>query len=109
MIIPIQNGFWTERYQAAYLAQVCQEVIANDDIVGVSLWQFHDIRTYHGPRAVNRARSFNNKGTLDEYRRPKLAYSAVREVFRASEETERPAGPVRAPRGAPEALGTADR
>lgn len=86
------NGFWTEGYQADYLRAVCEEVVTNDDIAGLSLWQFNDIRSYHGPRAVKRARSFNNKGTLDEYRRPKASYAVVKAAFTAAPERERPAG-----------------
>jgi beta-glucuronidase len=82
------NGFWTEEFQADYLATVCREVVGNDRIAGVSLWQFHDARTYQGPRAVKRARAFNNKGTVDEYRRPKAAYAAVREIFQGSRRGE---------------------
>ena len=33
-------------------------------------------------------RFYNNKGILNEYRRPKLAYYAVREAYRAFEQEE---------------------
>jgi len=32
---------------------------------------------------MRRPRTYNNKGTFDEYRRPKLAAAAVRAAFRA--------------------------
>jgi beta-glucuronidase len=32
---------------------------------------------------MGRPRGFNNKGIVDEYRRPKLAYETVKELFRA--------------------------
>jgi beta-glucuronidase len=75
------DGFWTEEYQAQYLRIVCDMVVGDDRLAGVALWQFHDIRTYQGMRAVKRPRAFNNKGTLDEYRRPKRAYRVVRDAF----------------------------
>jgi len=79
------GGFWSLEYQGALLDIVADEVVKNGGISGVSLWQFFDIRTYNGPRALNRPRSYNNKGTFDEYRRPKTpAYTAVRSHWKNS-------------------------
>ena len=75
------NGPWTEEFQAELLALVCREVVDNDNIAGVSLWQFYDCRTYNCGRALRRPRAFNNKGLLDEYRRPKMAYHRVKQIF----------------------------
>ncbi|MGC6505748.1 MAG: glycoside hydrolase family 2 protein [Coraliomargaritaceae bacterium] len=75
------GGMWTEEYQSKYLAEVCNEVIENEAISGVGLWQFCDCRTYNGFFALRRPRSYNNKGILDEYRRPKLAYKVVKRIF----------------------------
>lgn len=76
------HAHWSEEYQQEYLRVVCEEVVANPAIAGVALWQFCDCRTYASARALMRPRAFNNKGTLDEYRRPKLAYGTVRRIFR---------------------------
>lgn len=76
------NAHWTEDYQADYLAEVCGRIVENDDFAGVSLWQFCDCRTYASGHALKRPRAFNNKGTLDEYRRPKLAYKVVKGLFK---------------------------
>lgn len=76
------HAHWSEEYQEEYLRVVCEEVKANPAIAGVALWQFCDCRTYASARALMRPRAFNNKGTLDEYRRPKLAYRAVQRIFR---------------------------
>lgn len=76
------NAFWTEEYQARVLRRVCEEIVARDEICGVAIWQFMDCRTYCTARALGRPRAFNNKGVLDEYRRPKLAYAVVKDVFR---------------------------
>jgi beta-glucuronidase len=78
------NAHWTEDYQAEYLEIVCKRVVRDGAIDGVSLWQFCDCRTYSSARALGRPRAFNNKGTLDEYRRPKLAYRTVKEIFRGA-------------------------
>jgi len=79
------GGFWSIEYQGALLDIVADEVVKNNGIAGVSLWQFFDIRTYNGPRALNRPRSYNNKGTFDEYRRPKTpAYTQVRSHWKGT-------------------------
>lgn len=74
-------GYWSEQYQADYLDIVCRKVVENPDITGVALWQFCDIRTYQGPGCMGRPRGFNNKGTVDEYRRPKKAFDTVKSIF----------------------------
>lgn len=75
------NAHWSEEYQRDYLDRVCELVIADEDIAGVALWQYCDGRTYSSALALGRPRAFNNKGTLDEYRRPKMAYAAVKKRF----------------------------
>jgi beta-glucuronidase len=55
--------------------------MGRSDLAGFFVWQFFDMRTDGGARALGRPRSFNNKGLLDEYRRPKLAYYAVRDLL----------------------------
>ncbi len=80
----IMKGHWTEEYQADYLNIVCREMMTNPAISGVSLWQYCDIRSASNFYALRRPRAFNNKGIVDEYRRPKLAYSVVKEWFRKS-------------------------
>lgn len=76
------NDFFTETYQANYLKEAIRVTLEHPRCCGVALWHFSDARTYSGSRAMKRPRTFNNKGTLDEYRRPKEAYAVVREAFR---------------------------
>lgn len=76
------NDFFTETYQAAYLKEASLAALEHPRCCGVALWHFSDARTYSGGYAIGRPRTYNNKGTVDEYRRPKEAYQAVREVFR---------------------------
>ena len=71
------RGHWSEEYQEEYLTEVCRQFIDRDEIDGLALWQFCDCRTYGSGRALTRPRGFNNKGIVDEYRRPKAAYWAV--------------------------------
>ena len=49
---------------------------------GVYIWQFCDVRvcdSWFG----SRPRTMNNKGIVDEYRRPKLAYEVVKDSYRS--------------------------
>lgn len=77
-----QRDFHSEEFQHDYLARACAEAIADPRHAGICLWHFSDARTYSGGRAIGRPRAFNNKGTFDEYRRPKLSRDAVRTAFR---------------------------
>lgn len=73
---------WTEEYQAEALTRQLSAVLADPGCAGVYIWQFADTRVSREWFA-NRPRSYNNKGLLDEYRRPKLAYAAVKRLFTA--------------------------
>lgn len=75
------EAHWSEQYQAAYLDILCRRVVSDPRIAGLAIWQFCDCRTYSDGHALGRPRSFNNKGTFDEYRRPKMAAETVRKVF----------------------------
>lgn len=75
------NDFFTEEHQAEYIRRACEEALSNKRSSGIALWHFSDVRTYGGGLSLKRPRAFNNKGTLDEYRRPKAAYRVVKEVF----------------------------
>ncbi len=75
------RAHWSEEYQADYLEKSCQLLLDDPHVAGFSLWVFCDFRSYTTSRAVKRPRAFNNKGVLDEYRRPKLAYDVVKKAF----------------------------
>jgi beta-glucuronidase len=54
------------------------------EITGVFIWQYSDCRvTEEGSWFRTRARTKNNKGIVDEYRRPKLAYSTVQKFYKS--------------------------
>jgi beta-glucuronidase len=74
---------WSEQYQARLLETVIRHVLMKDDrFAGLSIWQFCDVRSASTiARMMNRARGYNNKGVVDEYRRPKLAYETVKQLF----------------------------
>ena len=69
---------WTMQYQSELIEKVITLAKKNDRICGTFVWQFADIKS---DMDINRARSFNNKGILDEYRRPKFAYYTVKRLY----------------------------
>lgn len=71
---------WTEEYQAEALEKQLTAVLAHKGCSGVYIWQFCDVRVseeWFGARP----RTMNNKGVVDEYRRRKLSYEAVKRIF----------------------------
>ncbi len=72
---------WTEQYQAKHLTEVIEHMFGRRDrFAGLAIWQYGDCRTEE-TKAIGRPRQFNNKGVVDEYRRPKQAYFTVAELF----------------------------
>ncbi|GHU75923.1 beta-glucuronidase [Spirochaetia bacterium] len=70
---------WSEDFQAEHLDYTLKLFLADPRIVGTYIWQYCDIRV--GWDSMGRPRGFNNKGIVDEYRRPKLAYKTVKEHY----------------------------
>ncbi|MBQ9502502.1 MAG: hypothetical protein IJU70_10135 [Lentisphaeria bacterium] len=68
---------WTEEYQADLTCAVFRYVLDAPRCTGVAIWMFCDTRSVNDYRIHDRPRGFNNKGLLDEYRRPKTAWNAV--------------------------------
>ena len=71
---------WSEEFQAKTLREQLGVVLSFEDCAGVYVWQFCDIRISEEWWG-GRPRTMNNKGIVDEYRRPKLCYEVVRELF----------------------------
>ncbi|MCC7147328.1 MAG: hypothetical protein IT443_12850 [Phycisphaeraceae bacterium] len=74
---------WSEPYQARLLETTIRHILARPAaFAGLALWLYCDFRSTEAVgRILNRARGMNNKGSLDEYRRPKMAYYTVRDLF----------------------------
>ena len=68
---------WTEEFQAECLDKLLEAYLNHPDIMGAAIWQFCDCRVDEDI-FPHRPRSFNNKGTIDEFRRLKLAYDTVK-------------------------------
>lgn len=77
----LYHGKWTEEYQSETLKKQITAVLNFPDCCGVYIWQFCDIRISDEWFAT-RPRSMNNKGIVDEYRRRKLSYSIVKQLFK---------------------------
>lgn len=75
---------WSEEYQRKVVCECAEHLLQRDDLLGFYIWQFCDSRTDGGIHALGRPRNYNNKGLLDEYRRPKLVYYAIRELLQSS-------------------------
>ena len=71
---------WSEERQAEILKKQLEEVTSFAGCMGLYIWQFSDVRVSK-EWAMKRPKSRNNKGLVDEYRRPKLAYQTVKEIF----------------------------
>ena len=79
----IDKAQWSEEFQAEYVEKVCRAIFADQRFSGVALWQFFDTRSYvnAAPGVRCKPRGFNCAGLLDEYRRRKLAFSSIKELF----------------------------
>jgi len=75
-----EHDKWTEEFQAEALEKQLTEIMEYEDCMGIYIWQFCDIRVSREWFA-NRPRTKNNKGIVDELRRPKLSYGVVKKLF----------------------------
>jgi len=75
------DNLWSENYQADLIVKCLKFFHADPMIVGAFIWQFADIRTAR-EMGLNRARGFNNKGVLNEYRHPKASYYEAGRCYR---------------------------
>lgn len=76
---------WSEEFQADLLQEVISDFLGQEDLSGIFIWQFCDVRiSQEGNRnwPMTRPKSRNNKGLVDEFRRPKQAYYTVKELYR---------------------------
>lgn len=71
---------WSEERQAEILEKQLTASLEDDDVCGLFIWQFCDARVdeswFYGRPGSN-----NNKGIVDEFRRKKLAFNVVKNIF----------------------------
>ncbi len=74
---------WSEEYQAAlHEATIRHLFVTRKRAIGLTLWLYNDFRAANDTKKhLGRARGYNNKGVVDEYRRPKLAYHTVKALY----------------------------
>lgn len=78
---PLGLAKWSEERQCAILEEQLTAVLAHPEISGVFIWQFADVRVDES-WAHRRPNTRNNKGVVDEYRRPKMACRVLRKMFK---------------------------
>ncbi len=79
---------WTEEFQSDLLDALLGVYQYHKRIAGVCIWQFCDVRiTKENGWWAHRPRTMNNKGIVDEFRRPKLSYETVKKHFRRKNKT----------------------
>lgn len=70
---------WTEEYLSDLLDHELGVYLNHPDVVGAAVWQFCDVRvTPEGGWWQKRPRTMNNKGSVDQFRQPKLCYDTVK-------------------------------
>ncbi len=74
---------WSEEYQKNAIEKQLHAILKHNGVSGVYIWQFCDCRVCDSWFHI-RPRTMNNKGIVDEYRRPKLSYDTVKQIFSGS-------------------------
>ena len=77
---------WSEEYQAELAREVCRAVLNDPRYCGLCFWHFSDAKSYLGG---GRVLGYNDKGMLDRYRRPKLAWEAIREEIKKKQRSNK--------------------
>lgn len=99
----LSGAKWSEEAQADYHVGIIEQLRQRPFVAGQCIWLLAD---YQGPAwrdtrftPLSRPKEQNNKGLLDEYRRPKLAYDRVQALYQAwakdvSDDTENRGRPI---------------
>ena len=80
-----ENILWCEENQAKQITNCLNLFHTHPAVAGSFIWQFFDMRTCI-QAGLNRARGFNNKGLMNEFRKPKLAYHAAQKCYNSFKE-----------------------
>ncbi|NMA84451.1 MAG: beta-glucuronidase [Epulopiscium sp.] len=76
----MRKSKWSEEWQAETLERQLEAVLSHEEMTGVFVWQYCDCRV-SDEWFYARPRTMNNKGVVDEFRRPKMAYEVVKRIF----------------------------
>ncbi len=77
----VMNVKWSEEFQAEVMEKSIKAYLETPFVVGMFIWQFCDTRVTQEKWPMHRPNSRNNKGLVDEYRRPKMAYYTTKKLF----------------------------
>lgn len=72
---------WSEERQADLIRENLLVYREDERLTGTFIWQFADCKVTEEEWFATRVRCHNNKGVVDEYRRPKEAFAVVKELF----------------------------
>lgn len=72
---------WSEERQADIIRENLEIYREDKRLTGTFIWQFADCKVTEEEWFSSRARCHNNKGVVDEYRRPKEAFDLIKELF----------------------------
>lgn len=78
------NLKWSEEKQCEVIDHTLETYLNHPKVSGALIWQFCDCKVSEGKWSNFRPRTYNNKGVVDEYRRPKMAYKIVKDHFAKS-------------------------
>ncbi|MBR2373882.1 MAG: hypothetical protein IKA87_06590 [Lentisphaeria bacterium] len=70
---------WSEEYQAELVTEVCNVILRDPRYCGLAFWHFCDAKSYLNG---GRVKGLNDKGILNEYRQPKMAWHAITESIK---------------------------
>ena len=70
---------WSMEHQSDYVKGVIELCAKEEGVCGTAVWVLFDFPSQND---LNKARGFNNKGLLNEYRKPKLAYYTVKNLYK---------------------------
>lgn len=71
---------WSENYQCVLLKKCIDVYLGSDEMCGGFIWQFCNVQTQPHYEYM-RSGGVNNKGLLDEYRRPKASFEMVKQLY----------------------------
>ena len=77
----MRRSKWSEERQCDIISSNLDVYYFDKRVSGVFLWQFADCKVTEDEWWFTRARTHNNKGVVDEYRRPKMAYETIKDYY----------------------------
>ena len=71
---------WTENYQSVLIKKGIESYFGSEEMCGGFIWQFCNAQS-QPCFELQRPGGVNNKGLVDEYRRPKAVYETVKQLY----------------------------